>query len=152
MNTGNVELSSLHILLVDDDEVFLDELEAMLRKLGVGRVTRASSGSDAFGKVSKIDRVVDCILCDYTMAPGNGLQLLQAVRTGKIKFLRPDSCFILVTGSGDHDVVTVAAELDVNGYLVKPATPEKLRIAITKARGRTFPLNMDRYNAVSVPL
>jgi hypothetical protein len=42
--------------------------------------------------------------------------------------------------------------LDVNGYLVKPATPEKLRIAITKARGRTFPLNLDKYNAVSVPL
>jgi CheY-like chemotaxis protein len=151
MNTG-VDLSTLHVLVVEDDDIILDLIETMLRGLGIGRVTRATSGSEAFGKIAKIDRVVDCVLCDYTMSPGNGLQLLHAIRTGKIKNLRPDSCFILVTGAADPGTVKVAAELDVSGYLVKPPTPDKLRVAITKARGRAIALNMEKYNAVQVPL
>jgi len=149
--TAKVDISALHILLVDDDDIFLDLIEAMLRALGVTRITRAQSGSDAFDRVSKIDKVVDCILCDYTMAPGNGLQLLQAVRMGKIKFLRPDVPFILVTGSADAAIVSAAAELDVGGYLVKPATPEKLATAITKARSRHFPVNIEKYARVTIP-
>lgn len=151
MNPGS-ELNGLHVLLVDDEELVLDLIEAMLRAAGVAHVTRATSGSEAFGKVSKIDRVVDCILCDFSMSPGNGLQFLQAVRIGLIKFLRPDSCFILLTGSGDPEVVQVAADLDVNGYLVKPATPDKLRTAIVKGRSRVFPINMEKYKSVKIPL
>jgi response regulator of citrate/malate metabolism len=86
------------------------------------------------------------------MSAGNGLQLLQAVRTGKIKSLRPDSCFILITGTGDPEIVQVAAELDVSGYLVKPVTLEKLRAAIIKGRSRIFPVNMEKYNSVNLPL
>jgi CheY-like chemotaxis protein len=138
--------------VVEDDEIILDLIETMLRGIGIGRVTRATSGSEAFSKIAKTERVVDCILCDHTMSPGNGLQLLQAIRTGKIKNLRPDSCFVLVTGSADTGTVKAAADLDVSGYLVKPPTPEKLRAAITKARSRAIALDMDRYNAVQVPL
>ncbi|TAL04386.1 MAG: response regulator [Rhodospirillaceae bacterium] len=152
MSTDTVDFNNLHILLVDDDQVVLDLVEAMLRKLGVERVTRARSGSEAFSKITKLDRVVDCVLCDYSMSPGNGLQLLQAVRLGKIKYLRPDLCFILVTGSGDADIVGVAAELDVSGYLVKPVTPEKLRVSIAKARSRYFPVNIEKYANVNIPL
>jgi CheY-like chemotaxis protein len=146
------ELNGLHILLVDDDPVVLDLMEAMLKALGASHVTRATNGSAAFSKILRNDRVVDVILCDYSMSPGNGLQLLQAVRMGKIKFLRPDSCFILLTGSGEVDVVKAAGELDVSGYIVKPATIDKLGTTILKARNRTFALNMERYATVDIPL
>jgi len=146
------DLTNLHILLVDDDEIVLDLIGAMLRALGVERITKARSGSEAFATTSKLERVVDCVLCDYSMAPGNGLQLLQAVRLGKIKYLRPDLCFILLTSSGDPDVVAVAAELDISGYLMKPATPDKLRTAIVKGRARHFPVNMEKYAKANIPM
>ena len=78
-------LEDLHVLLVDDDAAFLDLLEALLQHLGVKAITRAISGRDAFSKLHHVERVVDCVLCDYSMAEGNGLQLLQAIRTVKIK-------------------------------------------------------------------
>jgi two-component system chemotaxis response regulator CheY len=147
----DADLKNLHILIVDDDTVMLDMVEALLKSIGVAQVTRATSGLDALGKLGKTERVVDCILCDYTMSQGNGLQLLQAIRLGQVKFFRADACFILVTASGAAETVAMAAELDVSGYLVKPATPEKLRTAITKARARAIRLNFQKYSQVMVP-
>ena len=144
-------MEDLHVLLVDDDVAFLDLLEALLQYLGVKIITRATSGREAFGKLHTIERVVDCVLCDYSMAEGNGLQLLQAIRTAKIKFFRPDACFILVTASGDHEVVGMAARLDVSGYLVKPVTPDKLKTTIVKARSRAIKIDFNRYMQVVVP-
>jgi two-component system chemotaxis response regulator CheY len=149
--TKDSPISDLHILLVDDDNVFLDLMQALLQALGVSHITRADSGMDAFNKLSKIDRVVDVVLCDYTMAQGNGLQLLQAIRMGKIKFFRPDACFILLTASGEPKVVATAADLDVNAYLVKPVTPDKLRNTIAKARARMIRIDIPRYANVTIP-
>src|SRR4051812_48612271 len=120
MSTGAVDFKNLHILIVDDDIAMLDLIEALLKALGVGIVSRATSGAEAFNLLAKTDRVIDCTLCDYTMANGNGLQLLQAIRMGQVKNCRPDACFVLLTASGEAAVVAVAAELDVSGYVVKP--------------------------------
>jgi DNA-binding NarL/FixJ family response regulator len=144
-------LGDLHVLLVDDDNAFLSVIEALLRSLGVKLITRASSGRDAFMKLHAIDRVVDCVLCDYSMAEGNGLQLLQIIRMGKVKQFRPDACFILLTASGQEDTVAIAARLDVSGYLVKPVTPQKLKTAIEKARARSIRIDFQRYGSIVVP-
>ncbi|MGZ6228473.1 MAG: response regulator [Candidatus Binataceae bacterium] len=146
------DLSELHILLVDDDLAFLSIIEAILRAFGVKMVTVATSGRDAFTKIHHINKVVDVVICDYSMAEGNGLQLLQIIRMGKVKFFRPDACFILLTASGDQGVVGMAARLDVNGYLVKPVTPEKLRETIDKARARTVRIDFERYGRIVVPV
>ncbi len=145
------EIAPLHILLVDDDMVFLAMLDGLLTSLGVTQITKAINGSDAFSKLAKIDKVVDVILCDYSMTSGNGLQLLQAVRQGKVKVLRPDTCFILVTGSGEASVVGAAAQLDVNGYLVKPVTAKSLETAILKGRSKSVRLDFAKYSKVALP-
>lgn len=147
----DTSIGDLHILLVDDDSAFLDLMQALLQSMGISHVTRAESGMDAFNKLSKIERVVDCVLCDYTMAQGNGLQLLQAIRMGKIKFFRPDACFILLTASGEPRVVATAVDLDVSAYLVKPVTPDKLRTTISKARARMIRIDIPRYANVAIP-
>ena len=149
--TNSTAIGDLHILLVDDDSTFLDLMQALLQGMGVTHVTRAESGMDAFNKLSKIERVVDVVLCDYTMAQGNGLQLLQAIRMGKIKFFRPDACFILLTASGEPKVVATAVDLDVSAYLVKPVTPDKLRATIAKARARMIRIDIPRYANVAIP-
>jgi len=148
-------LSDLHILVVDDDSAFLELSEALLRSLGVKFVTRAVNGADAYAKLTATnratDRVVDCILCDYSMKNGNGLQLLQAIRLGQVKYFRADACFVLVTATADAAVVGMAAQLDVHGALVKPLTKDKLAATINKARERYFTLNPAKYAQVQVP-
>jgi len=145
------EIAPLHILVVDDDQTFLAMMQAMLGSLGVTQITKAANGSDAYAKLVDIDKVVDCILCDFGMSSGNGLQLLQAVRTGKLKVLRPDTCFILVTGSGEPTVVEAAGQLDVNGYLMKPVTPKSIEAAVIKARSRPVRLDFTKYGNVVLP-
>jgi CheY-like chemotaxis protein len=145
-------IAPLHILLVDDDMVFLKLLQAMLTKLGVSQITIATNGSDAYAKLAKISKIVDCILCDVSMQAGNGLQLLQSIRQGKIKVIRPDTCFVLVTSSRQPNVVETAGQLDVNGYLVKPVTPQNLHAAIVKARLRPVKVDFERYAKVLLPL
>ena len=144
-------LSALHVLIVDDDGTFLDLVEAMLQSLCVGHVTRATSGREAFEKLHASSRVVDVIFCDYHMSQGTGLELLWVVRTGQVKAVRPDACFILLTASGDPDTVSVAAQLDVSGYLVKPVTPQKLRAAISQGRKRAIKIDFTRYKHVQLP-
>ena len=144
-------ISDLHILLVDDDQLFLRMAQAMLTSLGVKQVTTASNGSDAFAKLKQATKVVDVVLCDFSMEAGNGLQLLQSIRTGLIKVLRPDTFFILLTSSGDPSVVEAAAQLDVNGYLMKPITPATLQAGIVKGRSRAVKVDFARYGRVVVP-
>lgn len=152
MPNSAVDFKNLHILIVDDDTAMLDLIEALLKSFGVGTISRATSGADAYNALSGTTKVVDCTLCDYSMANGNGLQLLQAVRLGQVTHCRPDASFVLLTSSGDAAVVAMAAELEVSGYIVKPATAEKLQSAIVKARSRAIKIDRARYNRVKVPV
>lgn len=147
-----VDITTLSILVIDDDTVFLNLIEGMLKSLGVKSILRATSGADAVAKLKEAAARVDCVLCDYSMANGNGLQLLQAVRLGQLKFFRPDVCFVLVTASAQPGVVQTALELDVSGYIVKPVTAEKLKATIVKARSRYFILNLNKYADVILPV
>ncbi|MCB2107917.1 MAG: response regulator [Rhodobacteraceae bacterium] len=145
------QFKEFHVLIVDDDLAFLDVMEAMLNQIGITHIARADSGSQALGAISDLKRPVDCTICDVKMSNGNGLQLLKFVRMGRINHIRPDSCFILLTSSSDTETVKVAAKLDVNAYLIKPVTPEKLSTAIAKARSKYFPVNFDKYANIAVP-
>jgi CheY-like chemotaxis protein len=140
-----------HILLVDDDLAFLTLVEAVLKALGVKRISRAASGRDVYNHFRKSIEVVDCIISDYSMAEGNGLQLLHAIRTGLVPNVRPDICFVLLTASGDETTVATAKRLDVSSYLVKPVTPAKLLETIAKARSRAIKIDIPRYKQVAVP-
>ena len=149
VESGNIQ--GLSFLIVDDEESSLALVESILRSLGASRIVCAKSGSDAITMLTKAKRPFDCTLSDFQMPHGNGLQLLKALRTGMIPQTRPDTCFIMMSGSADTDVVKTAAELDVSGYLVKPLVPEKLRSAITRGRSKYFPVNRAAYAAVPVP-
>lgn len=149
--TPDEPLGELHVLLVDDDTAFLDLVQAMLKSIGVAQVTRAASGREAFEKLHGPGPRVDVILCDYNMAQGTGLELLWVVRTGQVKSFRPDACFLLLTASGDHETVSLAARLDVSGYLVKPVTPQKLRTAIVQGRKRAIRIDFAKYKQVQLP-
>jgi CheY-like chemotaxis protein len=139
------------VLIVDDDLVFLEMVEGMLGMIGISRVVRAASGTFAIEAVKEAKRTIDCVICDCKMNDINGLQFLKEIRMGRIKQLRPDSCFILLTSASEPEIVTMAKQLEVNAYLVKPVTFEKLEVAMAKARSRVFPLDFKKYETVIVP-
>lgn len=144
-----MNIAELSYLVVDDDNVFLATIIAMLESLGATKIFAATSGSSALQTLTH--QPVDCVLCDLKMPAGNGLQLLQAIRLGMARSIRADSCFIFITAAADAELIKAAGQLDANGYVVKPLTREKLTNAILRGRARGFALNAQQYRSVFIP-
>ena len=140
-------VSELSVLVVDDDPSTLLIADTILRSMGVANVECVYSGSEAFRRLVA-GPTVDCILCDIHMLDGNGFQLLRSVRLGEVRGVRPDTCFILMSGMTVPDYVQAAAKLDANGYLAKPFTRESLQNAVTKGRFRPIPVNFAKYASI----
>ena len=145
------QFAPLHCLVVDDTVHCRDLLTTTLKTIGVKNVLVANNGSEAFKVLAAATRPIDLVLCDIRMPNGNGLQLLQAIRTGTIKNVRMDATFIFATAYPTADSVKVASSLDAHGFVVKPVVPEKLQAVVLKARRTTFPATPGRYSQVSVP-
>ena len=148
---SDAQFAPLHCLVVDDTLHCRDLLTTTLRTIGVKQVIAAANGSEAFKLLAAQTRPIDLVLCDIRMPSGNGLQLLQAIRTGAIKSVRMDATFILATAFPTAEAVKVASSLDAHGFVVKPVVPEKLQAVVLKARRTNFPVTPDRYSKVSVP-
>ena len=136
---------------VDDDQSFRVLFENMLRALEISKVTSGRSVADARGIFHTLNHAVDAVFCDFSMENGSGLELLRAIRMGEIKAVKPETCFIMVTASSGSGLVNLATALDVNGFLVKPLSVNKLRSTIQKAMQKEFVAGPKRYAEVVIP-
>ncbi|MHA2233256.1 MAG: response regulator, partial [Candidatus Hodarchaeales archaeon] len=114
------------ILLVDDDEVFLDiakrslELEEPEFEFDV-----AISGKDALNKVTEGN--FDAIVADYQMPDMDGLELLNLLWREQ-EFLP----FIILTGQGHEGVAIQALNRGVDYYLTKDEDPQTLYVKLVQ--------------------
>jgi DNA-binding response OmpR family regulator len=102
------------VLIVDDDEVYLDGMKELLEEAGF-EVSLASSFED--GRLKLRDRAPDLLIIDVRLGAFNGLQLIS---TGQVRIPA-----IVVTGFDD---TVLRADADGFGasYLVKPIKPAAL--------------------------
>jgi len=136
--------------LVADDKAFIRNLvQSMLVKLRAAAVFHAASGQEAIALLERRGNRINCIISDWNMGPIGGLELLRSVRTGQIQNLSPATCFIMLTGNASAAVVTPALALDVNAYLVKPVSFEKLVKTINLAMTKEWqPQQPEKYEAI----
>lgn len=139
MKTNLPDFSELKFLIVDDEPFMLSMIERMLRQCNAGLILKASDGVQAAGILSGDIAKIDCVISDCNMKPMNGLQLLQAIRSGVDPKIARNQPFILLTGHGERNLVQTAIQLDVNGYVVKPVAMDTLVHAITRAVGVSKP-------------
>jgi two-component system chemotaxis response regulator CheY len=106
----------LNVLVVDDMPGIRRMLKQMLMLLGVnGRIGEANDGVDALDILQDIP--YDVVICDINMPRMNGLELLRAMRANPRYETTP---FLMITGEVSEEVVAVAAESEVDSYLLKP--------------------------------
>jgi len=113
--------SKLTVLLVEDDSFALKLAQTVLRNLGVGHIILARDGSEAIKILDSKATKADLIISDWNMPNVTGLDLLRHVR--KTWANMP---FIMLTGRATEDFVLAAKENGVNGYVVKPFSPDQL--------------------------
>ena len=119
-------MSDLKVLFVDDSPTMRRILQNSLNKIGYDDLIAAENGVDALEKLEGVD--VDLIVTDWNMPEMNGEQLVVKLREDpKYK----DTPILMVTTRGMKEDVITAVKIGVNGYVVKPFTPEVLNKKIS---------------------
>ena len=101
-----------HLLIVDDEPVILQILEAVFEDEPV-RVTCVSTGSDALRVLE--EQGCDLLITDKNLPDINGLELLKAAKAKDV-FTE----VIVITGYASLETALTAMEYDAFDYVVKP--------------------------------
>ncbi|MHA1298401.1 MAG: response regulator [Candidatus Helarchaeota archaeon] len=114
----------MKILIVDDDEIFLDKMKKNLT-LDDHIVTTATSGEIALQKLDK--QKFDLILSDLKMPGLSGVEFLKTIRGRGI-----DTILIMITGYGTIETAVEAMKKGAYDYLLKPFEMNTLRNKLTQ--------------------
>lgn len=125
MDSNFLLLRDKTILFVEDDIINRTEVCEILTML-FDKVYTAKNGVEAYEIYE--DESPDIILTDIKMPKLDGLGLIKKIRLNDYK-----TPIILMTSFAESDLLVDAANLSVDGYLVKPVVLEKLTGRLSSA-------------------
>lgn len=118
------------LLIVDDDQPFLQRLAKAMERRGfeVTTADSAATGIAAANRASPAYAVLDLRLND-----GSGLDIV-----GVLRKLRPDVRVVMLTGYGNIATAVAAVKAGAVDYLAKPADADQVEAALL-AQGTDLP-------------
>jgi len=102
----------MHILVVDDEQEFLELMTNRMQKRGF-TVSVASSGERALEEVER--ETFDAVVLDVKMPGIDGIEVLR-----RIKRIRPQLPVLLLTGHASVEAAMTGVETGAVDYLLKP--------------------------------
>lgn len=133
-------MTSMRVLIADDDPIIRLDLKQMLQTMGYEVVAEAGDGRTAVS-LAKEHRPDICIL-DIKMPEMDGIEAVDQITEEAI------APAILLTAYSDKELIDRAKAAGVFAYLVKPFKPSDLAPAIEIARSR-FEQNIQLTKEVS---
>jgi CheY-like chemotaxis protein len=104
----------------------------VLRGLGIeGRIDAAADGLEAWEMVHTGD--YDLLICDIRMPRMNGLELKRLMRTTPRFAEMP---FLMITGEVSEEMMALAVESELDGYLLKPFPGAELKRRMLQLLGK----------------
>jgi len=119
---------NIRILLVDDEESFVDTLAERLRNRDF-HVTTALNGEDALEKVKEYN--FDVVVIDVLMPGLSGVEVLR-----EMKKIKPLTEAIMLTGHATVETAIEGMKLGAYDYLMKPCDIDVLVEKINKTYER----------------
>jgi DNA-binding NtrC family response regulator len=116
------------VLLVDDEEDFLETLSSRLELRGL-KVSTATSGEQAVTEAKEDE--YDAIVVDLSMPGIDGLETLK-----RIKADNPNAEIIMLTGHGSIQSGVEAMKLGAGDFLQKPVELSELMTKISEAKSK----------------
>jgi len=113
------------VLVVEDEAYVRDSLLEMLRSRKFD-VSGVASVADALATLSHSP--VDVVLSDLRMPGSNGLDLVK-----RLQATAPDLPVVLLTGHGTVASAVECLKAGASDYILKPADPEALEVALDRA-------------------
>ncbi|MGD8702747.1 MAG: response regulator, partial [Desulfosarcina sp.] len=122
--TGAIDLSAMgrgafRILVVDDESIVRNSLDAWLGEEEGYAVTMAASGAEALEKLESDP--FHLMLLDIKMPGMDGVEVLE-----KAKILQPDLEVLMMTAYATVETAVEAMKIGAMDYLIKPFEPEAL--------------------------
>ncbi len=114
------------VLLVDDEEAFLESMSERMRLRGMD-VSTASSAKEALAVIET--DIFDAVILDIQLPEMDGMAVLK-----KIKAKHPEAQIILLTGHASLEKGVEAMKIGASDYLEKPADMDALYKKIKEAK------------------
>jgi DNA-binding NtrC family response regulator len=118
-------MSTINLLIVDDELRFLETTAKLFEKRGV-RTHTATNGVDAL-KILETTRI-DVVLLDMKMPGMDGLEILR-----RVKQKYPLIEIIMLTGYATVETAVEGLRLGAFDYIMKPSTMEELQMNVEQA-------------------
>jgi two-component system chemotaxis response regulator CheY len=118
---------NMKILIVDDFSTMRRIVKNVLHEIGYDNADEADDGTTALPMLKSGN--YDFVITDWNMPGMQGIDLLKAIRSDPKLAAIP---VLMVTAEAKKDQIVLAAQAGVNGYIVKPFTPDTLRDKISK--------------------
>jgi two-component system, chemotaxis family, chemotaxis protein CheY len=126
-------LSELHVLIVDDNKQMRVLTRALMRAVGILRVSEAETAAQAFEVMSAAQ--VDLIVADWKMQPIDGIAFTRMARR---EGPNPYVPILMMTAHTEMSRVAAARDAGVNGFIKKPISAkvllERISSVLTDAR------------------
>ena len=116
------------ILVVDDDPVQRRLLEAAITRLGLTVVTAPGGGPALDLLLSPRGDSISLVMLDLVMPDIDGIEVLTKLRATNQEFP-----VIVLTAKGGIDSAVEAMRAGASDFLVKPASPERIKVSIQNA-------------------
>jgi DNA-binding NtrC family response regulator len=116
----------MRILIVDDEEVLRDVLDAVLRREGF-EVVMAASGEEALS-ILDADEYIDLVILDIMLPGISGIDTLRALRISN-----PSLPVIVITAFSSIDGAIEAMKFGAFHYIPKPFKNEEVVLTVNKA-------------------
>lgn len=127
----NVDLESMHVLLVDDSGAARRYMSQVLASLGVEHITHAEDGRMAVDRLS--EAFFDVVITDYNMPNLDGRGLLEYIRTESSQRSIP---VMMVTSEQNADRLGAVRDAGVTDICDKPFEPERVKAVLYGLVGR----------------
>ncbi|MGO8919943.1 MAG: response regulator [Stellaceae bacterium] len=124
--SGAPSLEGKTVMIVDDDETMRMLIRRMLTRMKIGTLMEAEGGQQALQQLEPAMAGCDLIICDWNMPGMSGIELFDRVHA-----LKPDLPFLMLTGRSDAHSVIAAKKAGVPAYIVKPISPEELKLKVS---------------------
>ncbi len=109
------EIFEYKILVVDDSEADRLSYKRLLQRSGISFAI-SEAGSMGDGLVAAANEDVDCVLVDFRLPDGDGIDFIRAC---KEKGLELDAAIVMVTGQGNEQTAVEAMKLGALDYIAK---------------------------------
>ena len=120
------------ILIADDSAAMRAMLVSVVESLGDYHIVEASSGFDALRFLPRGH--IDLILTDINMPDINGLELISYLRKNPNY---KDIPVFIISSEGSAKDVEKGKQLGADEYVVKPFSPEALKLLINQYVGKS---------------